>query len=220
MTLQLAANASHGSPLRSGVNPHLKAFMFVSAMSPPPVILHDRPTDFVGEDVNARWYAINTQPSSEDRARLNLERQGWSCFCPMISASIRLRGRMFDRVRPLFTGYMFLKMDADRYRWRSIDSTYGVRSILKHGDRPVPLPVGCVEALIEMTSGEGLFSFTSRLTAGDQVKFLKGPFAGFIGTLEQLDSHGRIRVLLDLLGRQSVVKSTVSEVAPFTGPAA
>lgn len=165
-----------------------------------------------------RWYAVNTQPSSEGRARLNLERQGWPCYCPMIRGAIRRRGRMVDRVRPLFTGYLFLRMDAGRCRWRSIDSTFGVRAVLKHGDRPVPLPPGCVEALIEMTGEDGIFSFTSRLAVGAPVKFLKGPFAGFVGTLEQLGSQGRIRVLLDLLGRQSVVMSTASEVAPASGP--
>lgn len=163
-----------------------------------------------------RWYAVNTHPSAEHRARLNLERQGWACFLPMYGKSVRIRGRVRDQVRPLFTGYLFLQMDVSGSPWRSIDSTYGVRSILKRGEMPVPLPVGCVEALIEMTSEDGIFSFTSRLAAGGRVRFLKGPFTGFVGTLERLDSQGRIRVLLDLLGRQAVVKSNASEVAPVS----
>lgn len=172
------------------------------------------------KDAGMRWYAVNTQANSETRAKLNLERQGWACFLPLVSSSIRVRTRMVERIRPLFGGYLFLAMDAGQSRWRSIDSTFGVRSILKRGDIPIPLPVGCVEALSEMTDNAGRFTFSSRLSEGDQVRFLRGPFAGFVGTLEKVGSHGRIRVLLELLGRQSAIQGKASEVEPVTDHAA
>ena len=70
-----------------------------------------------------------------------------------------------------------------------------------------------------MTNSERLFSFLSHLAEGECVKFLKGPFAGFIGTLEMLGSHGRIRVLLDLRGCLSVIQSNASQVAPVAAHA-
>jgi hypothetical protein len=36
--------------------------------------------------------------------------------------------------------------------------------------------------------------------SGKAVRILSGPFADFIGTLEQLDEAGRVQVLLELMG--------------------
>lgn len=164
--------------------------------------------------LHERWYAVNTQPHAEARSRLNLERQGFACFFPVYKASCRVRGRQIQRLKPLFSNYIFLRMDVSQTRWRAIDSTYGVRAIVKQGDRPLPLPAGCVEALVSRSGEDGVFSFASQLSAGTRVEFLNGPFAGFIGVLEALDSRGRIRVLLELMGRSSTIQSTVADIAP------
>lgn len=160
------------------------------------------------------WYAVNTQPHSEARSRVNLERQGFACFLPIYKTSCRIRGRQVQRLKPLFTNYIFLRMDVSQTRWRAIDSTYGVRAIVKQGDRPLALPAGCVEALMSRTGQDGVFSFAAQLSAGSRVEFLSGPFAGFVGVLETLDSRGRIRVLLELMGRSSTITGTVADVAP------
>ena len=65
-----------------------------------------------------------------------------------------------------------------------------------------------------MSAQDGVFSFASRLVEGPRVEFIVGPFTGFVGVLEALDSRGRIRVLLDLMGRSSLVQSSVKDVAP------
>jgi transcription antitermination factor NusG len=42
-----------------------------------------------------------------------------------------------------------------------------------------------------------------------------GPFAKFVGTLEQLDAAGRVLVLLDLLGRSVRVSVKTDGVGPI-----
>lgn len=167
-----------------------------------------------GATTAARWYVVNTHPYAEKRAVTNLERQGWPCFCPLVSRTSRQGTRLLTQLRPLFPGYVFVSLDPGRSRWRSVDSSFGVRSIVKHGDLPAPLPEGCVDALMKMSDGDGVFSFASRFSLGDRVQFLSGPFSGFVGSLETLDPQGRIVVLLDLLGRQSRVRAAVTEIAP------
>lgn len=161
-----------------------------------------------------RWFAVNTLPSAEPRARINLERQGWQCFCPMVSRTIRSGRRLTTRLRPLFPGYLFVSLDPRHSRWRSVDSTFGVRSIVKSGEHPAPLPPGCIEALIDISDADGRVTFASALTRGEDVKFLSGPFAGFVGRLEHLDPAGRVTVLLDLLGRATPIRGHASEVLP------
>ncbi|WP_421693815.1 transcription termination/antitermination protein NusG [Aestuariivirga sp.] len=162
----------------------------------------------------ARWFAVNTLPSAEKRAHVNLVRQGWHCFCPLVSRTIRSGRHLLTQPRPLFPSYLFLRLDPQQCRWRSVDGTYGVRAIVKSGDLPAPLPAGCIETLIKMSDDDGKVTFASSLVAGENVRFLAGPFAGFIGQLEHLDPYGRITVLLELLGRATRISAAASEVLP------
>lgn len=165
-----------------------------------------------------RWFAVNTLPGNETRARTNLERQGLSCFLPHLLKTSRNGRHLLTKLRPLFPSYLFVALDPSRMGWKSIDSTYGVRHIVKQSGLPAPLPRGCVEALQSMTDEASVFSFSARLAAGDAVQFTSGPFAGLIGTLEQIDAQGRITILLNLLGRTSVIRATAREVAPTLIP--
>ena len=168
----------------------------------------------VGEPARLRWFAVNTQPNSERRAQINLERQGWRSLCPQVSRTTRSGRRMKTHLRALFPGYIFVNMNLAQSRWRAVDGTFGVRAIVKTGDLPAPLPVGVVESLIAMTDEAGKVSFASSLSPGQDVRFLSGPLAGLIGRLEHLDAAGRVTVLLDLLGRSTPIRGHASELTP------
>lgn len=159
---------------------------------------------------------MNTHPSSELKACRHLENQGWTSFCPRIAKTIRSGRRIRTELRPFFPGYVFVMLDLGSDRWRSVDSTFGVRSIVKSGDRPAPVPAGIVEMLQAMTEDTGQIVFSSRLRPGDKVRFLTGPFAEMVGSLERLDGSGRVMVLLDLLGRATAVTAQSSELQPLT----
>lgn len=160
------------------------------------------------------WYAVNTHPSAESRACLNLERQGWETFCPRTLRTIRSGRRIRSELRPFFPGYVFVSLDPRRDAWRSVDSTFGVRTLVRNGDTPSLLPYGIVEGLMEMTAADGRIVFTSAMKPGDKVKFMSGPFADMVGALEHLDANGRVLVLLDILGRASQVRAKAADLLP------
>jgi transcriptional antiterminator RfaH len=94
---------------------------------------------------------------------------------------------------------MFLILDLSRDRWLSVRSTVGVASLFTCQGLPVAVPEGVVEALIAH-SDEGLTILDVGLAKGQPVRILSGPFANLVGTLDRLDSAGRTRVLLDIMG--------------------
>lgn len=161
-----------------------------------------------------RWFAVNTQPAAEAKATANLMRQGWATFYPRTLKTIRHSRRIRTELRPFFPGYVFVALDPLRDAWRAVDSTYGVRQLVRQGETPSPLPQGIVEGLQAMMAEDGRIVFTSALTAGDKVRFLAGPFADMIGSLERLDANGRVLVLLDLLGRPTHVQAKAADLAP------
>jgi hypothetical protein len=52
------------------------------------------------------------------------------------------------------------------------------------------------------TGSDGLLQLRPQLNVGDPVRLTQGPFADYLGTLDRLDDSGRVRVLLDMLGRR------------------
>ena len=93
------------------------------------------------------WYVVNTQPNGEERARLNLERQGFDVYLPRYLKH-RRHARRIERVRrPLFPRYLFVRFDPDTAQWRSINGTFGVAHLVSHGNQPVPVPDNIVDAI-------------------------------------------------------------------------
>jgi transcription elongation factor/antiterminator RfaH len=163
---------------------------------------------------NERWFLVHTQPNSERKAELHLGAQGFRAYLPQIQKTIR-HARQLRTVRaPLFPRYMFLILDPGRDRWLSVRSTVGVSSLFTCEDRPVPVPRGVVEALIARTDEANLTLFDAGLTTGQTVRILSGPFADFVGTLERLDSAGRVRVLLTMMGTEVPVALHRSALLP------
>lgn len=163
---------------------------------------------------NERWFLAHTLPKSEWRAELHLGAQGFRTFQPQIRKTIR-HARQLKTVRaPLFPRYLFVILDLGRDRWLSVRSTVGVSSLFSSRDgRPVPVPIGIVESLIER-SEDTLTRLDSHLVKGQQVRILTGPFADFVGMLDRLNEAGRVRVLLEMMGTAVPVTLPRSALAP------
>jgi transcriptional antiterminator RfaH len=105
-------------------------------------------------------------------------------------------------------------LDLDRDRWLSVRSTVGVSRLFSTQEgRPVPVPVGVVEALIARSEAN-LTRLDSGLVKGQNVRILRGAFADFVGTLERLDAAGRVQVLLEMMGTAVPVTLHRSALAP------
>jgi transcription elongation factor/antiterminator RfaH len=161
-----------------------------------------------------RWFLAHTLPKSEWRAELHLGAQGFRTYLPQIQKTIR-HARQLKTVRaPLFPRYLFVILDLERDRWLSVRSTFGVSHLIVGGEgRPVPVPVGIVESLIERSEAN-LMRLDSGLVKGQDVRILSGPFADFVGTLERLDAAGRVQVLLEMMGTAVPVTLHRSALAP------
>jgi transcription elongation factor/antiterminator RfaH len=149
-----------------------------------------------------RWYVVHTLPKRELGAQLQLNGQGFRTFLPQGLKVVR-HARQQRRVRsPLFPRYLFVILDLDRDRWRSVNGTFGVSSLVMAGGRPNPVPDGIVEALLSLTAGSDVIRLDCELRIGERVRVLAGPFAEAIGSLDRLDENGRVRILLDIMGRK------------------
>lgn len=161
-----------------------------------------------------RWYVAHTQPRAENRAVMHLERQGYETFCPRYRKVIRHARKRAVVLMPLFPCYLFLRFDALRHQWRSVNGTRGVARLLTHGDIPSPVPHGVVEALQDRVGPDGVIDLTPPLRMGQTVQLMDGPFESFVGRLSRLDGAGRVCVLLDVLGRAVSVTMDIEALRP------
>lgn len=161
-----------------------------------------------------RWYAVHTLPHKEELAEINLKRQGFATFMPRAVKSVRHARQFRVREQAFFPRYLFIALDIKRQMWRSVFGTIGVTTLVTSGGNPAPLPIGVVERLIELSDEQGVMNFGPKLKVGDKVEIMSGPFASLIGVLKSLDASGRVRVLLELLGGEVPVRTTVDAVLP------
>ena len=104
-------------------------------------------------------------------------------------------------------------LDLERDRWLAVRSTVGVSRLFTQDGRPVSVPVGVVESLMGRSNG-GLTRLDYGVSEGQRVRILSGPFADFVGRLEQMDEPGRVKVLLEMMGTAVPVTVDRSALAP------
>jgi transcriptional antiterminator RfaH len=161
-----------------------------------------------------RWFVVHTQPRREALAIEHLNRQEFGTFCPMFRRTVRHARKRTTVLSALFPNYVFVQFDPAWDRWRCINGTRGVVRLISHRDAPSAVPEGVVEALQRRMRADGVMDWTTTLKEGEAVKVTDGPFADLVGTLERLDASGRVRVLLDLLGRSVSVMMSGEVIAP------
>jgi len=161
-----------------------------------------------------RWFAARTLPYRENSAQFNLHRMGFRSFFPTVRRTVRHARKLRNVLAPLFPGYAFVILDLSRDRWRSVNGSIGVASLIMGAERPIPVPCGIVEALVIATEASGLVRLDSDLEIGQTVRILSGPFAEALCRLVHFDVRGRVRVLLEFMGSEVSARLDRSCVAP------
>src|SRR5688572_10645092 len=97
----------------------------------------------------SRWYAATTHPHRESHAESNLKSQGFVVADLRRRKTVKHARRFHTVLAPIFPGYLFVRLNLSSHRWRSVNGSYGVRSLIMAGELPVPVPNGIVETLID-----------------------------------------------------------------------
>jgi transcriptional antiterminator RfaH len=162
-----------------------------------------------------RWYVVQSQPNAEIKAVAHLNRQGFETYLPRYLKRRRHARRIEIVPAPLFPRYLFVGIDLDQQRWRSIFSTVGVSRLVCNGEMPTAVPEQVVNALRSRHDDSGFVTLDQRpaFRPGDAIRVLDGAFADCLGLYEGLKDSDRIAILLDLLGRKVRVMVNIDSVA-------
>ena len=153
------------------------------------------------------WYVAQLKPNGFNKAKVNLARQGFECFMPMRKITIRHARKLDTALRPIFPGYIFIKFGLNNRDWRKINSTLGVNRLISfHEGRPAKIPEALMEGFIARCDDQHMLKPISDLKTGDNARIIAGPFADFIGQVEELVSGDRVKLLFNFMEQYKSVE--------------
>jgi transcriptional antiterminator RfaH len=151
-----------------------------------------------------KWHVIHTKVREELRALENLQNQGFEVFLPTCQVQKKSQGKIKLPTEPLFSRYLFIRLSDISSNWFPIRSTRGVSELLRFGQatEPVVIPDSIVECLKQRCSqAEPLHEL---FQSGEMLEIASGPFKGFFGFFEKLqtlpDGLSRAMLLVEILG--------------------
>jgi transcriptional antiterminator NusG len=169
----------------------------------------------------ARWYIIHTYSGQEERVKKNLDLRIQSLdmqdrifqvVVPTEEEIVLKEGKRKSERKKVFPGYILIQMSLDDESWYAVRNTPGVTGFVSSEDeqekrpKPIPLEEAEVDAILKQIDS-GPPKVTVGYQKGQLVRITVGPFADFIGTVNDIDvSKGKIRVLVSFFGRETPVE--------------
>ena len=160
------------------------------------------------------WFLVQTKPNAEAVASQNLKNQQITAFMPLQKLTRRKGSAFQTQLRPLFPGYVFVAQDPAAGQWRKINNTRGVARLVRLAAEPTPVPATIMEQLFARCDETGIFQQSSTLVAGRDAKITRGPFAGTIAKIVEIDPNQRVHLLLDFMGQTSTLTTDAAGVTP------
>lgn len=161
------------------------------------------------------WYVVNTYAGHENRVKENLQRRvetmGLQDFLFRIVVAEETEieyknGKEVEKVKNLFSGYLFVEMIMTDEAWYIVRNTPGVTGFIGSsggGAKPFPVAEDEMESILRRL-GMSERKVNINFEVGDRVKILGGSFSGVEGTVEELHNDTQTAVVLIILfGRET-----------------
>ncbi len=169
----------------------------------------------------ARWYIVHTYSGQEDRVKKNLELRINSLdmqdkilqvIVPTEEEIAIKDGKRRSERKKVFPGYILVQMKMDDESWYAVRNTPGVTGFVSTEDerdkrpKPIALEPKEVDAILAQIES-GPPKIIVGLQVGETVRITVGPFADFMGVVNDVDpDKARIRVLVSFFGRETPVE--------------
>ncbi|MBI3899073.1 MAG: transcription/translation regulatory transformer protein RfaH [Gammaproteobacteria bacterium] len=156
-------------------------------------------------DVASRaWYLLYAKPHQEAVAQVNLARQGYETYLPLIHQTRKRQGRRIVTVGPMFPRYLFIHLDNESDNWGPIRSTLGVASLVRFGQQAAQVPTDLVAALRQREDGDGIHALpVEQHRPGSRIRITEGSLAGYEGIFLAKSGRDRVVLLLEILGKKT-----------------
>jgi|UniRef100_A0A7V6CMY2 transcriptional antiterminator NusG len=122
--------------------------------------------------------------------------------------------QMIEEERKLYPGYIVVEMEENNEEAiKLVTSVPYVTHFLGTRNRPTPLSEEEVKMIEEIEKEKDASLPEIPFSPGDQVRVVKGPFAGFSGTVEEVyPDRRRVKMTITIFGRMTPIEIDFFEV--------
>lgn len=171
---------------------------------------------------DSKWYVIHTYSGYEKKVKKNLEHRIdsmgmkdkiYQVVVPVENEIEIKNGQRIPVERKMFPGYVLVNMielregdDSSNQAWFVVRNTPGVTSFVGSGSRPIPLMEREVSSILKQAEQEAP-KMKPSFTRGQNVRIIDGPFAEFIGVVDEVSAErNKVKVLVSFFGRETPVE--------------
>jgi len=147
---------------------------------------------------NSKWLLVYTKAQEEQKAKRNLQNQGFEIFLPLV-AFARSNQPKSITLKAMFPRYLFVKINTELDKWNSIKSTRGVSHLVVFGQRVAEIPNQVIVYLKSRADENDIFRqkiSRQEFQRGDKLVIEKGVFKNKEATFLTKKSQERVRILL------------------------
>ena len=161
------------------------------------------------------WYLVYAKPRQEEAARFNLQQQGFEAYVPLYKKFKKTEQGPVALFEPMFPRYLFFRPTSSGQSLSTVRSTRGVTTLVRFGFEPAVVADALIERIrvLEQERNEATLQQTSDIKAGQRVR-LRHTALGDVQGLVQSVSSKRVAVLLEILGRPTVLQVEYFQVEP------
>ena len=171
----------------------------------------------------ARWYVVNVYSGSEKKVAESLREQAvlkkmedkiLEVMVPTEEVVEIRKDKKVSAERKFFPGYILVKMEMSDECWHVVKNTPRVSGFLGSRNKPQPISDAEAERIIkQMEEGVERPQTVVDFEIGEQIRVNDGPFASFIGVVEEVDAEkSRLKVSVSIFGRYTPVELEFSQV--------
>ncbi len=193
-----------------------------------PVPVEEKAADVVGvlpdpfadeeaktETEERAWYIIHCYSGYEHKVKHNLEQRIESMgmqdyifqvVVPTVEEIEIKDGKRRTVERCLYPGYIMVQVKLTDDSWYVVRNTPGVTGFVGMGNNPTPLRPEAVQGILRRMEAAAP-QVRATFKPGQKVRIIEGPFADFIGTVDDIDEERtKVRVLVSFFGRETPVE--------------
>lgn len=175
--------------------------------------------------MDKNWYVVHTYSGYENKVKTNLEKRVESMgmtdkifriLVPVEEETVMKNGKRKTAMKKVFPGYVLAEMVMTDDSWYVVRNTPGVTGFVGSagaGTKPTPLLPDEIDTILQKMGMKEKKKVDVDLSLKDTVKVKEGPFADFVGSVEEIDTEKqKVKVHVNMFGRETPVELEFDQV--------
>jgi transcription antitermination factor NusG len=160
----------------------------------------------------SQWFAVWTRSRQEKSAAAMLATLGIPHFLPLKPEIHQWSDRKQTVTVPLFSGYLFVRMDVARDSRLRVLNTSGIVGLVGNQSGPVPIPDQQIDDIRTVLEARLECAVLPLLNEGDRVRVFRGALAGVEGRLVRSNSSSRLLISIEMIRKSLLVNVSRDDV--------